>query len=665
MRPTGIHIFSTTEPSIVSAAGVRLRFDDTSLSLSCLISCAMDRKGPAHSAPYGQACLHCFKSKCKCVSRPGGEGCERCHRLNKQCYPSDSLRKRNAQKNHNSTARIAQLEGRLEGVVSLLQSLSKAPESSTPLRDAFEEENAADQGLPTITTPDSSPSIATGTNEDGVAVSSSCAPLASSFEDSTDTLSPPSEPSSEEAEAYLNLFRTHMVRYLAFVHIPPNMTASQLRREKPFLFRAILAVTTPTVQDKLARGRELKRIIAQTALLENKSSIDLLLGLLTYVAWSYDSFLTRSGTLSRLVILAVSLVGDLRLNKPVPPDVHLIGPFTPGFENCYGDTGEETAQRYLERQRAVLGCFLLSSIVSSYFAQMDAMRWTPQMEEGLHALATSKACPTDEAFAFQVRLQLLAQKSIYIREQRQEDNTIVAPSTATSRLPASMYVRSFHSQLQELRGSMSAILAQDRILIAHMHYIELCINETLHTANSNEPLLATPGSSPSSNSTGFERLECLWRSVNAIKSWLDIFYTLPPPTVSGCPFPLRAQLARCLVVLFRLSTLEDPAWDRQAVRGTVDLLLVLDQIATKLDIASRESGEQSGDEIFAQFSKAMRTFRAWAATKIAPEEPVADPAWSYAGTTPTVGYGMMDNNPMMMMDIGHDGWFEGFFAGPR
>ncbi|XXG98168.1 hypothetical protein Hte_004489 [Hypoxylon texense] len=577
----------------------------------------------------------------------------------------DSLRKRNAQKNHNSTARIAQLEGRLEGVVSLLQSLAKAPESSTSLREALDDENAADQGPPMIATPNSSPSIITGTNEDSVAASGSGAPLPPSFEDPTTAQSPPSEPSTEEAETYLGIFRTHMLRYLAFVYIPPNVTASQLRRERPFLFRAILAVTTPTVQDKMVRGQELKRIIAQTALLENQSSIDLLLGLLTYIAWSYDSFLTRSGSLSRLIVLAISLVGDLRLNKPVPPDVHMIGPFTPGFEGCYGDTNQETGQRYLERQRAVLGCFLLSSIVSSYFAQVDPMRWTPQMEEGLHALSVNKACPTDEVFAFQVRLQLLAQRSIHIRDQRQEDSTLIAPSTTATPLPASIYVRSFHSQLQELRASLSPDLAQDGVLIAHMHYIELCINETLHTANSNEPLLATPGKSGSSNMTGFERLECLWRSVNAIKSWLDIFFTLPSITLSSLSFLLRAQLARCLVVLYRLSTLEDPSWDRQAVRSTVDLLLVLDRVADKLEIGSREIGEQSSDEVFIQFSRVIRTFRGWASTKIAPEEPAVEPTWSYAGTTPNVGYGMMDSNPMMMMDIGSERWFEEFLGGSR
>lgn len=328
------------------------------------------------------------------------------------------------------------------------------------------------------------------------------------------------------------------------------------------------------------------------------------------------------------------------------------------------------------------------------------MRWTPQMEEGLHALSANKACPTDEVFTFQVRLQLLAQRSIHIREQRQEDHTLVTPSTTTSPLPASIYVRSFHSQLQELRASLSPDLAQDGkhfslslelqvrawtiiypivtraitnvpvatlvgILIAHMHYIELCINETLHTANSNEPLLATPGNSSSTNMTGFERLECLWRSVNAIKSWLDIFFTLPPITLSGLSFLLRAQLARCLVVLYRLSTLEDPSWDRQAVRSTVDLILVLDRVADKLDIASREIGEQSSDEIFAQFSRVMRTFRGWASTKIAPEESAVETTWSYAGTTPNVGYGIVDNNPMMMMDIGSERWFEEFLAGSR
>jgi len=40
---------------------------------------AMDRvkPGPSHSSTYGQACMQCFKSKCRCVPRTEGGSCER------------------------------------------------------------------------------------------------------------------------------------------------------------------------------------------------------------------------------------------------------------------------------------------------------------------------------------------------------------------------------------------------------------------------------------------------------------------------------------------------------------------------------------------------------------------------------------------------------------
>jgi len=53
-----------------------------------------------------------------------------------------------------------------------------------------------------------------------------------------------------------------------------------------------------------------------------------------------------------------------------------------------------------------------------------------------------------------------------------------------------------------------------------MHYLELCINEAVHTANSDAPLFDMLASGSSSTLPGFERLECLRSSVNAIKSWI-------------------------------------------------------------------------------------------------------------------------------------------------
>jgi len=167
---------------------------------------------------------------------------------------------------------------------------------------------------------------------------------------------------------------------------------------------------------------------------------------------------------------------------------------------------------------------------------------------------------------------------------------------------------------------------------------------------------------------GFERLECLWRSVSAIKSWLDVFFTLSPSACVGFSFLFWAQLSRCLVILYRLSTYADPAWDLQAVRNTVDLLLVLDRMADKLELASSEAGERSNDDLFMQIPRMMRMFRAWAGAKMAPEETEEEPTWPYNGTATSAGDNMVDQNQMMMMqsiDFGNDMWLEEILAGLR
>jgi hypothetical protein len=99
-------------------------------------------------------------------------------------------------------------------------------------------------------------------------------------------------------------------------------------------------------------------------------------------------------------------------------------------------------------------------------------------------------------------------------------------------------------------------------------------------------------------------------SVKAIKLWLDVFYTLPPVSIQGLSFLFWSQYMRCIILLKRLSTYEDPAWDRQAVRNVVDLPHVLQWMIDKLELASREAGERADDDLFRHFSRIMRMSRA-------------------------------------------------------
>lgn len=380
--------------------------------------------------------MHCFKSKCKCVSRLDGNGCERCHRLKKQCHPSDAVRKSaNEQRRHDSTARIRELQAKVDSLLKLYSLVARSPASSPAFSSALRE-NAALAGYEQLLPQNNSDWTARAAEalngaETGAAtqfaseISSPPAfasPYAAAAADDTlaDTSFALDRCSMHDAETCLANFRDKMLPSFSFTSIPSGVTARQLQHDRPFVMRAIIAVASPSKRQKLAFGSELKQILAQTTLVQNQSSIDLLQGLLIFTAWSHDQVFNPSGTLSRLVMLATSLACDLRLDKPLPPDEHMIKPMV---DDSSADEHNASKHWFVaEEQRAVLACYTLSSIVSIYFAQIDAMKWKPRMEESLRAIETNEKCPTDLAFAFQVRLQLLAQKAVQIREQREWDS---------------------------------------------------------------------------------------------------------------------------------------------------------------------------------------------------------------------------------------------------
>jgi hypothetical protein len=157
-----------------------------------------------------------------------------------------------------------------------------------------------------------------------------------------------------------------MLPSFPFIHLRPEMTSWYLSQNRPFLLQAIHTVTAFSTKERTARVEELKRVLFTSALLRVQSSIDLLLGTLTYLAWSTDAFLGRADLVSRLLMLAISLASDLRLFKPSSLDTRLMMTMTQGHaEDTHADDsetpGDEPPYELLERERAALACFILSS----------------------------------------------------------------------------------------------------------------------------------------------------------------------------------------------------------------------------------------------------------------------------------------------------------------
>jgi hypothetical protein len=169
---------------------------------------------------------------------------------------------------------------------------------------------------------------------------------------------------------------------------------------------------------------------------------------------------------------------------------------------------------------------------------------------------------------------------------------------------------------------------------------------------------------------GFERLECLWRSVETVKSWLDIVYRIPPAKCVGLPFHFWSQMIRTITILKHLSTLQDPAWDCQAVLNKVDVMSVMDWMAKKLDLVSEEAGLQPDNDIFKLLSKLLSGSRAWAAAKWnmpaqMQAEDVAPPQTDLGATGVYVNVQDLDQMAWMYsMDLENEKWFEDVLGWP-
>lgn len=73
------------------------------------------------------------------------------------------------------------------------------------------------------------------------------------------------------------------------------------------------------------------------------------------------------------------------------------------------------------------------------------------------------------------------------------------------------------------------------------------------------------------------RLESLCAALHATKNWLDVWLSVSPFLYQAIPFTSFFQFSRVIVSLFRLSTLEDPSWDKAMVRNTANVLDYLDR----------------------------------------------------------------------------------------
>ncbi|KIW11142.1 hypothetical protein PV08_10442 [Exophiala spinifera] len=548
----------------------------------------------ARPASYGQSCTNCAKSKCKCLRRPGRVECERCFRLHKQCHAADSIRKRHA--NRDATSRISLLEERLNEVTSLLQSVTSSGDGART-RDSTARPSRP-QAVESVS------ALEDNYIPGGVAMSiANLSPVSMASAVGKDLDLP-----FEEAEKCVDVFRTQMLRFFAFVHLPPDYTATKIRQHRPFLYLCIVAVVTKSTTKKMSLFKEIRRIVAHRMILDDASEpdVDLLLGLLTYLTWGNEHLLINyPKMLSRLTHMAMMIVFDLRLNKPFHLNPNLL-PKVGGFtDRTHQLTGRMDARPTLEERRAVLGCFVMASTVATHLTNVDAMQWNEYMEQCVQVLSEKKESPLDDLLLAQVRFHRLSQR-LQPAAWCYED--IGNPD---SKVPVAFYFKALELNVQRTMEGLSPQAQKDGVVLACKYHAELSVCE-----------MALSQLTSTSSNIGFEPIDALYACLNTVKLAFDQFFQIPISEYFAVSFPIFTQFTRSIAVLYKLTILDHPSWDIALVRSTVDLILVLDRLLNNLEQARHVCFDGTDNNVATRTIKGFTAVRLWCGSKLSAPAPL-------------------------------------------
>ncbi|KAK3393455.1 hypothetical protein B0H63DRAFT_18024 [Podospora didyma] len=179
--------------------------------------------------------------------------------------------------------------------------------------------------------------------------------------------------------------------------------------------------------------------------------------------------------------------------------------FYPPNHASQAPVGEAVATEHtLEERRAVLGCLYMSSIISSYLGQIDALRWTPYMEECLRIIRgrSSTECPTDEYFAYQVELQRVSRD--------------LEDAKSLAAIPPSLYLKAVQARLDGIKENMSPQFLNDETLLGAVYFAELSIFEWLSQDTSLGP------------NAQIQRIEYLYKCLQTVKAAMESFFRILP-----------------------------------------------------------------------------------------------------------------------------------------
>ena len=400
-----------------------------------------------------------------------------------------------------------------------------------------------------------------------------------------------------EAALLLKEYHEHMNDLYPFVVVPAHMSSDELRRQRPFLWKAIMIEACHMDgRRQTAMGHQMLTEIAAATLTASSKTLDLLQGIQLLLAWF--NFGMTSFQITNLLFLARSLCVSLGLGEP------------------QGSNGPLTSTR-LEEMRAYLGTYYLVTLTFTSNKKPDALMGTSHVEACCQAIQSRMEHPTDELVVYLVRVQQLIQSvslalvpffqsvhggSTNNNNNNNNNNNTLPPSAP----PLGVVVRDFQQRISAFEQSVPEYLRSHPALMSHVHIARIQLYEiSLHELPRPSPppqdptggfgalarhLQTTAGPTPE-EAAAAERLELLWSCLDACRRYLLFRFDEGGPLPRGRPH--LVCLASFDFVVAKLTSLklwmlQAPGWDRTLARKELGLESAAEKMIEELRLAVLE-----------------------------------------------------------------------------
>lgn len=258
-----------------------------------------DVRGETHSEKFY------MRNRMICLTGP------RCCRLDISCGPAAGVRKTRINATRSAPSGEARREQRLDHLVSHMQSQGATRSTLAPATPQSPLAESSGQ-VPFDPPPEySTPTSPASPYEPDVAIDSADATvelLRPADSESSDTASLILSDMSNHgltdrvAEEQLNTFRRSFLPNSPLFHLPPSLSARELRHQKPFAWLVTMALATKQISQQFAMEEAVWRIISKRIVCEHLANLDLLIGLICFASW-YEK------QLDHLVVWTYTVVG--------------------------------------------------------------------------------------------------------------------------------------------------------------------------------------------------------------------------------------------------------------------------------------------------------------------------------------------------------------------